>query len=122
MSHRKGLNASGRFSPDGNMIALSLSVKSIPKIFIITTEGNIIKQLTNGLGNDISPSWSPDGAYIAYVSDQAGSPQIYVVPVNSDYFLQYGPGLVSQRRHASVYSEDRWSVSGLCDQAGRQRL
>jgi len=49
---------------------------------MISTQGQIIKRLTAGRGNDISPTWSPDGSTIAYVSDQAGSPQIYTVPVS----------------------------------------
>jgi len=81
ISARPGLNASGRYAPSGEAIALSLSIKGTPKIFIITPQGHITKMLTNGRGNDISPSWSPDGSFIAYTSDQAGSPQIYTIPV-----------------------------------------
>jgi TolB protein len=82
VSARAGINASARYSPDGNIIALSLSTEGIPKVFLLTTYGNIIKRLTNGRGNDISPTWSPDGSQIAYVSDHAGTPQIYIAPVN----------------------------------------
>jgi TolB protein len=81
VSGRPGLNASGRYSPHGDRVALSLTYNGIPKIFIITPQGNIIKKLTSGRGNDISPTWSPDGSMIAYVSDQAGAPQIYSVSV-----------------------------------------
>jgi TolB protein len=81
ISARPGINASGRYSPGGNAIALSLSIKGVPKICIITTQGHITKVLTNGRGNDISPTWSPDGTTIAYTSDQAGTPQIYTIPV-----------------------------------------
>lgn len=82
VSGRPGLNASGRYSPHGDLVALSLTYNGIPKIFIITPQGNIIKMLTSGRGNDISPTWSPDGSMIAYVSDQAGAPQIYWVSVH----------------------------------------
>jgi len=45
--------------------------------------GRIIRQLTENIGIDTSPSWSPDGTRFAFVSDRAGSPQIYVKDTGS---------------------------------------
>lgn len=83
VSGRPGLNASARHSPRGDFIALSLTSNGIPKILILSPQGNIIKQLTSGRGNDISPTWSPDGSMIAYVSDHSGTPQIYSISVKN---------------------------------------
>jgi TolB protein len=82
VSARPGINASARYSPVNDIIALSLSFNGTPKIFLVTPRGEIIKRLTDGRGNDISPTWSPDGSHLAFVSDHAGSPQIYIIPVN----------------------------------------
>jgi len=105
VSTRRGINAAARYSPDGKMIALSLSPKGIPKIFLVTPQGNIIKQLTFGRGNDISPTWSPDRSTIAYVSDQAGSPHVYLAPV--------GGGRAKKLTSQSAYNTDPdWSPRG----------
>ena len=105
ISARVGLNVAGRFSPDGRRIAAALSFQGLPKIYEITTEGSIIKRLTDGRGNDISPTWSPDGSNIAYVSDQAGSPQIYVVAANG--------GQPKRVTFQSLYNTDPdWSPRG----------
>ena len=105
VSGRPGLNASGRCSPDRSMIALSMSFNGLPKLFVITPQGHIIKQLTDGLGNDISPTWSPDGSTLAFVSDQSGTPQIYTLPVNG--------GPMTRLTFGSNYNTDPdWSPRG----------
>ncbi len=72
---------------------------------MITPDGSMIKQLTNGRGNDISPAWSPDGARLAYVSDQTGSPQIYIRPTAG------GPG-VRVSLQGSYNTDPDWSPKG----------
>ena len=45
ISARPGLNASGRYSYDGKIIALSMSFNGTPKIFIITPQGQHYKRV-----------------------------------------------------------------------------
>ena len=71
------------WSPDGKRIAFASSrdgnfLGNIPadEIYVMDADGNNQKNLTNNLGNDISPSWSPDGKRIAFSSfrkDRAGN-------------------------------------------------
>jgi TolB protein len=83
LSARSGLNTGATWSPDGKRIALALSHKGDPNIFLLDTKGRIIKQLTRHWGIDVSPSFSPDGKKMAFVSNRSGSPQIYVLDMES---------------------------------------
>ena len=59
-------------------LAASLSKGAGSDIYIIAG-GKPAKRLTNGEGENVSPTWSPDGSQLAFVSDRAGGPQVYVM-------------------------------------------
>ncbi|MFH1243700.1 MAG: Tol-Pal system beta propeller repeat protein TolB, partial [Pseudomonadota bacterium] len=78
VSARKGLNTGAAWAPDGNTVALTLSIGDNPDIYTIDLSGKIVSRLTNHWGINVSPSFSPDGKKIAFVSNRSGSPQIYL--------------------------------------------
>jgi TolB protein len=73
---------SGRWSPDGSMIAVSLDQQGNSDLFLISPEGRLIQRLTDSPDIEVSPSWSPDGRQLAFCSNRSGNPQIYVMNVN----------------------------------------
>jgi TolB protein len=76
----KGMNTGAAYSPDGSLIALTLSKDGNPEIYIIkASDGTVLRRLTSNKAIDTSPAWSPDGSRIAFVSDREGGPQIFVV-------------------------------------------
>ena len=65
------------WSPDGSSIAFSRSTDSGTQVFVMTSDGGDVRQLTFEGG--AAPSWSPDGSTIAFVNNIEGSPDVYVM-------------------------------------------
>lgn len=51
-------------------------------IFVIDTDGNNLRNLTNHPASDHSATWSPNGRSFAYVSHRDGKGEIYVMDLN----------------------------------------
>jgi TolB protein len=74
-----GLTIGGRFSPNGQTIAVSREeTKGNSEILLIDANGEVLRNVSNNEGIDVSPTWSPDGRRLAFCSARAGSPQIYL--------------------------------------------
>ncbi len=67
------------FAPEGDRLAIVMSVDGAAEIFTVEKDGRNLRRLTKNRAIDVSPTWSPDKSRIAFVSDRSGSPQIYVM-------------------------------------------
>lgn len=76
-----GLNSTPRFFSNGSFIA-TLSIDGYPHLYLLNSEGRVIKQLTKGSFSDTSAAISPGGRLIAFTSDRSGTPQIYVMGID----------------------------------------
>lgn len=83
ISDRSGINVGGVWSPQGRVMAATLSSEGgNPDIYLMGEDGRGPKRLTDHWASDVSPTWSPDAKQIAFVSDRGGSPNVYVMGVD----------------------------------------
>lgn len=60
-------------------IAVSVDTGSGSNIWLMGPSGKLTRNLTQGNGDNISPSWSPSGTQITFVSNRSGGPQIFIM-------------------------------------------
>lgn len=83
VSARAGINGAPAFSPDGSMLALTLSRKDGDlDIYTLDLRSQVLTRMTFDPGIDTEPVWSADGRKLYFMSDRAGGPQIYEVDVS----------------------------------------
>jgi eukaryotic-like serine/threonine-protein kinase len=70
----------GRFSPDGKAIALSLTRNETHFISVKQISGGDPAQVTDGGSNETSPIWAPEGKQMAYVTRGTRSAGIWLTP------------------------------------------
>ncbi len=80
VSGRAGVNSSPTFSPDGRMLALTLS-RDAGNLDVHTLDlsTQVLRQLTTDDAIDSEATWAADGRSIYFMSDRAGGPQVYRV-------------------------------------------
>lgn len=73
-------------SPDGKRVAFTIgdvnvdANRTVTQIYVMSSAGGDMKQLTSGAGSSSSPRWSPDGKKIAYVNGD----QLWVMEPDGD--------------------------------------
>jgi TolB protein len=74
-----GMSFSPRFSPNGDMVIMSLQQGANANLFAMDLRSHSTTRLTDTAAIDTSPCYSPDGGRICFESDRGGHPQIYVM-------------------------------------------
>ena len=80
VSARAGINGAPVFSPDGRMLALTLSREGgNADVYTLDLTTQVLNRLTRDPAIDTEAIWAPDGNSIYFTSDRAGGPQVYRV-------------------------------------------
>jgi len=68
------------WSPDGRQLAFMADQEDgNSEIYVMDSDGNNLRNLTNSPATEADPSWSPDGRKILFISDRDGHAQVYVM-------------------------------------------
>jgi Tol biopolymer transport system component len=69
------VNMQPALSPDASLVAFSSNVEGKFSIYVVGIDGEGLRRVTDGPGEDSEPAWSPDGSRIAFVRgfDATGS-------------------------------------------------
>jgi eukaryotic-like serine/threonine-protein kinase len=60
-------------SPDGQQLVVHTSGRQREDLYVMSSDGSGIRQLTSGSGKDRVPRWSSDGRQILFYSDRSGT-------------------------------------------------
>ncbi len=86
-------------------LATTLSFEGDQEIYLINTQGKVLRRITKNDGIDLSPTFSPDGRYVAYVSERSGQPQIFTQAIES--------GAIKRVTFSGNYNtQPAWSPTG----------
>ncbi len=110
VSYRDGMNSGVAFAPDNEHMYITISLNKNPDIFLMTTDGTLLKNLTNGPREamNVEPAVSSDGKQIAFSSDRAGKPMVYVM--NSDGSNIERKTLVGKYNASPSWSPDKSKI------------
>lgn len=81
VSKSKGLNSSAALSPNGQFLALPLSLDKQVDLYVLDLLAKTKTRITRDRNVESSPTFSPDGKTICFVSDRTGRPQLYLAPM-----------------------------------------
>lgn len=73
------------WSPDGSQIVFASRRDGNNEIYVMDSNGDQLKRLTNNSADDFAPAWSPDGQQIAFLSDRESTTGVYsIYLINTD--------------------------------------
>lgn len=76
-------------SRDGSIMVFASTQHSLSSdIYLKSTEGRVVSQLTTDPASDVMPKLSPDGTRVAFASNRSGNWDIFVIPIAGGRAIQ----------------------------------
>lgn len=98
-------DANPAWSPDGTRIAFESTADGKRAVWIMQSDGQRLRRVTEGPGSDAAPAWSPDNSHIAFMSDRDGNSEIYVIGAD-------GSGMRRLTQSPGIDGFPAWSPDG----------
>lgn len=73
-----------RWSPDGELVAVSVWKDGLRDLWLYTPEGTPWRRLTADTAVERDPAWSADGRWLYFTSDRTGVPNIYALDLDDE--------------------------------------
>lgn len=109
-----------RFSPDGEVVALSVWQDGRRDLWLYDPDGEPVRRLTEDAAIDADPVWSADGRWLFFTSDRSGVPNVYAIETATERLWQVTNVLTgatkpslhpSGKRMAYMeYTQDGWDI------------
>jgi Tol biopolymer transport system component len=127
--YRLGLNAilNPTWAPDGARLAFTGSEGGISDLYVVDSDGQNLRRLTNDRYADLTPSWSPDGRTIAFTTDRGpgtdfdvlrfGNLRIALYHVDTDS-IEVLPEMEVGKNVNPVWAPDGRSLAFVSDRGG----
>lgn len=97
-----------QISPDGKSVLFVVATTDLARakrqshVWLMNTDGQNLRQLTQSEKSESAPRFSPDGKWISFISSRDGDANLYLLPVNG--------GEAQQLTHLSTgVSDPLWS-------------
>lgn len=108
-------NSDPALSPDGKWIVFTVATpdmeanKMTTDLWLISTDGSGLRQLTSDPAQDRKPSWSPDQRWIAFESTRSGNSQIWLIGLDGGEARQFTN--ISTEASQPVWSPDAKKIA-----------
>ena len=118
VANYRGSNLSAVQNPRTNQLAMILSGKRNPDVWIAASPASKPKQLTRNKSNESGPCWSSDGRRLIVTSDSRGKPQLYEVSLSTGILTKIPTNVSSHCVEASWNPLDPTRISFTAAVAG----
>jgi TolB protein len=118
IANYRGSNLSAVQNPRTEQLAMILSGKRNPDVWIAASPSSKPKQLTRNKSNESGPCWSSDGRRLIVTSDSRGKPQLYEVSLSTGILTKIPTNVSSHCVEASWNPLDPTRISFTAAVAG----